>query len=70
LFMSGRQMSGMDVLGWNEGGEGAAVAVSAVRPQFMGMGGTDSCAFLYTDSHMRQKGKMWVLMSPIICIPP
>ncbi len=38
-------------------GEGAGVAVSAFRPQFMGMGGTDSSAFLYTDSHLRQKGK-------------
>jgi len=39
------------------GEEGAGVAVSAFRPQFMGMGGTDSSAFLYTDSHLRQKGK-------------
>jgi hypothetical protein len=37
--------------------EGAGVAVSSFRPQFMGMGGTDSSAFLYTDSHLRQKGK-------------
>ncbi len=51
-------------------GEGAGVAVSAFRPQFMGMGGTDSSAFLYTDSHMRQKSKMWVPMSPLICLPP
>jgi hypothetical protein len=43
---------------WRGGrGEGAGVAVSAFRPQFMVMGGTDSSAFLYTDSHMRQKGK-------------